>query len=103
MKMAGPYDWVPPAYWYADQLGGAFGFDSEVSAGASIPPLDDLIRMLSPQELEALWKFPQARQFHASAAWSIFATIEPFDTALSRRYGSPKSLEIGRASCRERV
>src|SRR3984893_7681589 len=93
MKMAGPYSWIPPAYWYADQLGGAFGFDSEVSAGASIPLLDDLNRMLSPQELEALWKDPQARQFHASAAWSIFATIEPFDTALARRYGPPKSLE----------
>ena len=37
MKMEGPYTWVPPAYWYADKLGGAFGFDSEVSAGASIP------------------------------------------------------------------
>ncbi len=74
MKMAGPYSWVPPAYWYADKLGGAFGFDSEVSAGASIPLLDDLTRMLSPQELEALWKYPQARQFHASAAWSVFAT-----------------------------
>jgi exo-1,4-beta-D-glucosaminidase len=36
---------------------------------------------------------PQARQFHASAAWSIFATIEPFDTALAKRYGPPKSLE----------
>ena len=93
MKMAGPYSWVPPAYWYADKLGGAFGFDSEVSAGASIPLLDDLSRMLSPQELEALWKYPQARQFHASAAWSIFATIEPFDTALAKRYGTPKSLE----------
>jgi exo-1,4-beta-D-glucosaminidase len=93
MKMAGPYSWVPPAYWYADKLGGAFGFDSEVSAGASIPLPDDLTRMLSPQELEALWKDPQARQFHASAAWSIFATIEPFDTALARRYGPPKSLE----------
>jgi len=93
MKMDGPYSWVPPAYWYADKLGGAFGFDSEVSAGASIPLLDDLTRMLSPQELEALWKYPQARQFHASAAWSIFATLEPFDTALSRRYGPPKSLE----------
>jgi exo-1,4-beta-D-glucosaminidase len=93
MKMAGPYSWIPPAYWYADKLGGAFGFDSEVSAGASIPLLDDLTRMLSPQELEALWKYPQARQYHASAAWSIFATIEPFDTALSRRYGPPKSLE----------
>ncbi|HWS68357.1 MAG TPA: glycoside hydrolase family 2 TIM barrel-domain containing protein [Steroidobacteraceae bacterium] len=92
MKMAGPYSWVPPVYWYADKLGGAFGFDSEVSAGASIPLLDDLTRMLSPQELEALWKYPQARQYHASAAWSIFATIEPFDTALSRRYGPPKSL-----------
>jgi exo-1,4-beta-D-glucosaminidase len=92
MKMAGPYAWIPPAYWYADKLGGAFGFDSEVSAGASIPLLDDLNRMLSPQELEALWKYPQTRQFHASAAWSVFATIESFDTALSKRYGPPKSL-----------
>jgi exo-1,4-beta-D-glucosaminidase len=93
MKMTGPYSWIPPAYWYGDKLGGAFGFDSEVSAGASIPLLDDLNRMLSPQELEALWKYPQARQYHASAAWSVFATIEPFDTALARRYGPPKSLE----------
>ncbi len=92
MKMAGPYSWVPPAYWYADQLGGAFGFDSEVSAGASIPPLEDLTRMLSPQELEALWQDPRARQYHASAAWSIFATLEPFDIALSGRYGRPKNL-----------
>jgi exo-1,4-beta-D-glucosaminidase len=92
MKMAGPYSWVPPAYWYADKLGGAFGFDSEVSAGASIPPLEDLTRMLSPQELEALWQDPRARQYHASAAWSIFATLEPFDIALSGRYGRPKNL-----------
>ncbi|MFO1468369.1 MAG: hypothetical protein U1F35_18325 [Steroidobacteraceae bacterium] len=93
MKMAGPYSWVPPSYWYADQLGGAFGFDSEVSAGASIPRLEDLTRMLSPPELEALWKDPQARQYHASAAWSVFATIEPFSTALAKRYGAPRSLE----------
>jgi len=92
MKMAGPYSWIPPAYWYAEKLGGAFGFDSEVSAGASIPLLDDLNRMLSPQELEALWKYPKARQYHASAAWSIFATLEPFDTALFKRYGPAKSL-----------
>jgi exo-1,4-beta-D-glucosaminidase len=93
MKMDGPYSWVPPSYWYADKLGGAFGFDSEVSAGASIPLLDDLARMLSPQELEALWKHPELRQYHASAAWSTFATITPFDTALAKRYGTPRSLE----------
>jgi exo-1,4-beta-D-glucosaminidase len=92
MKMAGPYAWVPPAYWYADKLGGAFGFDSEVSAGASIPLLDDLTRMLSAQELEALWKYPEARQYHASAAWSTFATLAPFDTALTARYGAPRDL-----------
>jgi exo-1,4-beta-D-glucosaminidase len=93
MKMEGPYAWVPPTYWYADKLGGAFGFDSEVSAGASIPLLDSLTRMLSPQELEALWKYPHVRQYHAAPAWSPFARIESFDNALMRRYGQPKSLE----------
>ena len=93
MKMAGPYTWVAPAYWYGDKLGGAFGFDSEVSAGPVIPPLDDLPRMLSPQELEALWKYPEVRQYHASAAWSVFSKITPLDTALAKRYGEPRSLE----------
>ncbi len=92
MKMPGPYTWVPPAYWYADKEGGAFGFNSEASAGPSIPPLEDLTRMLSPQELEALWKYPQVRQYHAGAAWSTFASLAPFDTALAARYGAPRDL-----------
>lgn len=92
MKMSGPYAWVPPSYWYADKLGGAFGFNSETSAGADIPRLEDLVRMLSPQEQEALWKYPELRQYHASAAWSPFASIAPFDTALAKRYGAPKDL-----------
>jgi len=92
LKMTGPYAWVPPSYWYADQLGGAFGFNSETSAGADIPRLEDLARMLSPQEQEALWKHPELRQFHAAADWSTFASIAPFATALARRYGAPKSL-----------
>jgi exo-1,4-beta-D-glucosaminidase len=92
MKMTGPYAWVPPAYWYAGKLGGAFGFNSETSAGADIPRLEDLTRMLSPQEQEALWKYPQVRQYHATAAWSTFASLAPFDTALARRYGAPRSL-----------
>ena len=48
--------------------------------------------VLAPPELEALWKDPKARQFHASAAWSVFATLEPFDIALAKRYG-PVALE----------
>jgi len=92
MKMAGPYDWIPPSYWYADKLGGAFGFDSEVSAGADIPRLEDVQRMLSPRDQEALWKYPDARQYHASADWSEFAVLTPFDHALAQRYGAPTSL-----------
>jgi len=92
LKMDGPYDWIPPSYWYADKLGGAFGFDSEVSAGADIPRIEDVQRMLSPQEQEALWKYPEARQYHASADWSTFAVLTPFDNALAYRYGAPTSL-----------
>ena len=92
MKMTGPYAWVPPSYWYADKEGGAFGFNSETSAGADIPRLEDITRMLSPLEQEALWKYPQVRQYHASADWSVFASIAPFTNALAKRYGAPKSL-----------
>ena len=92
MKMTGPYAWVPPAYWYAGKLGGAFGFNSETGAGAVIPRLEDLTRMLSPQTQEALWKYPQLRQYHAASAWSPFASLVPFDTALAKRYGAPRSL-----------
>ena len=75
MKMDGPYDWVPPAYWYSDKLGGAFGFDSEMSAGVTIPLLEDVTRMLSPLEQDALWKYPKVRQYHAADSWSPFATL----------------------------
>ncbi|TAN07496.1 MAG: glycoside hydrolase family 2 [Rhodanobacteraceae bacterium] len=92
MKMAGPYAWVPPAYWYGDKLGGAFGFASETSAGADIPRLEDIERMLSPQASEALWKYPEVRQYHAAAAWSPFAHLDRFATALAKRYGAPTSL-----------
>ena len=92
MKMDGPYDWVPPAYWYADKLGGAYGFDAEMSAGATIPRLEDVSRMLSPLEQEALWKYPKVRQYHAADSWSPFATLETFDNALAKRYGAPKDL-----------
>src|SRR5262249_22343898 len=43
--------------------------------------------------LEALWKYPQVRQFHVAPAWSTFAKLAVFDTALAQRYGPPKSLE----------
>ncbi|MGW4564247.1 glycoside hydrolase family 2 protein [Streptomyces sp. NPDC004561] len=91
MKMTGPYEWVPPGYWYAKREGGATGFNSETSAGPSIPTLDTLRRMLTPAELDTLWKDPGARQYHRSPS-TVFGTLKIYDEALAGRYGAPTSL-----------
>ncbi|MEU4358974.1 glycoside hydrolase family 2 protein [Streptomyces virginiae] len=92
MKMTGPYDWVPPGYWYDKREGGASGFNSETSAGPDVPTLDTLRRMMTPAELETLWKDPAAVQYHRSPS-ATFDTLELYDTALTARYGAPASLE----------
>ncbi|MEU2426671.1 sugar-binding domain-containing protein [Streptomyces sp. NPDC007851] len=91
MKMTGPYDWVPPSYWYAKREGGATGFNSETSAGPDIPTLDTLRRMMTPAELDTLWKNPGAKQYHRSPS-ATFGTLKVYDAALTGRYGTPKSL-----------
>jgi exo-1,4-beta-D-glucosaminidase len=93
MKMTGPYAWVPPVYWYSTdpELGGAVGFNSETSAGNNVPRLSSLDRMLSAEELEALWNDPPAQQFHAGPP-SEFDNLEIFHSALAGRYGAPRSL-----------
>ncbi|MEW2116208.1 sugar-binding domain-containing protein [Streptomyces sp. NPDC005474] len=91
MKMTGPYDWVPPNYWYAKREGGATGFNSETSAGPDIPTLDTLRRMMSPAELDTLWKNPSAKQYHRSPS-STFGTLKLYDDALTGRYGPPTGL-----------
>ncbi|WP_328680900.1 exo-beta-D-glucosaminidase [Streptomyces sp. NBC_00322] len=91
MKMTGPYDWVPPNYWYAKREGGATGFNSETSAGPDIPTLDTLRRMMPPAELETLWRNPSAKQYHRSPS-STFSTLKLYNNALAGRYGPPTSL-----------
>ncbi|MFJ9820400.1 glycosyl hydrolase 2 galactose-binding domain-containing protein [Streptomyces sp. NPDC101151] len=91
MKMTGPYDWVPPNYWYAKREGGATGFNSETSAGPDIPTLDTLHRMMTPAELDTLWKNPDAKQYHRSPS-PVFGTLKIYGAALTGRYGAPTGL-----------
>ncbi|MPY33835.1 exo-beta-D-glucosaminidase [Streptomyces adustus] len=91
MKMTGPYDWVPPHYWYAKREGGATGFNSETGAGPDIPTLDTLRRMMTPAELDTLWKDPEAKQYHRSPS-ATFGTLKLYDHALAGRYGAPTGL-----------
>jgi exo-1,4-beta-D-glucosaminidase len=109
----GPYDWVPPSYWYdttnyapsdptRTNVGGAWAFDSEASAGATIPTLDSIRRFMSPFEQAKLWQSFDYNQYHlnyepglpniaANGGYS-FGTLHDFDRALRARYGSWSSL-----------
>ncbi|KAF2703028.1 glycoside hydrolase family 2 protein [Pleomassaria siparia CBS 279.74] len=92
MKMDGPYDWVPPNYWYGDQLGAAFGFGSELGSGVGTPELESLNKFLSPTDLEDLWKTPNKGLYHMSTNVSSFHTREIYNDAVWKRYGAPASL-----------
>jgi exo-1,4-beta-D-glucosaminidase len=94
LKMPGPYDWVPPTYWYEDtKNGGAFGFNSETGPGPAIPELEVMKTFLSPRELDELWSKPDAKQFHAGTPGHAFETLRIFQRALRGRFGGVKNLE----------
>src|SRR5947209_11966582 len=102
----GPYDWVPPVYWYdtshtnTDSTltndGGSWGFDSEESAGNTVPTMDSINRWLSTSDQSNLWQTPKYNQYHLNYVPQTngynFGTFYNFDTGLQNRYGSWSSL-----------
>ena len=108
----GPYDWVPPSYWFdtthyaksdstRTNAGGAWAFDSEAGNGATIPTLDSIARFLSPFEQTQLWKSPDYNQYHLNYEPDLpgpsnggysFGTLHDLDRAMRARYGPWSSL-----------
>ena len=98
----GPYDWVPPNYWYdtthfvggdETNAGGSWGYDSEESAGNTVPTLDSINRFMSASDQANLWQKPGFNQYHTNYEGTQhtgynFGTLFNFDTALTNRYGS---------------
>ena len=99
MKMAGPYDWVPPSYWYDTEngndthLGAAFGFGSELGAGVGTPEHGSLVKFLSTTDLDDLRQNPDKGLYHMSTNVSSFYTRSIYNEALVKRYGAPTSLD----------
>jgi exo-1,4-beta-D-glucosaminidase len=103
----GPYDWVPPSYWYDSShfeaedptrtnVGGAWAFDSEASAGATVPTIDSIRRFMSSGEQAELWQSPDFNQYHLNYEAELpgpenegyaFGTLHDLDQAISHRYG----------------
>jgi exo-1,4-beta-D-glucosaminidase len=103
----GPYDWVPPNYWYdtthlgtdstVTNAGAAWGYDSEESAGDTVPTMDSLNRFMSATDLSNLWQSAKFNQYHLNyeprcRTGYSFGTLCHFDNALSSRYGTWTSL-----------
>ena len=89
VRMTGPYDWVPPSYWYVDtKRGGAYSFNTETGPGPAIPPVESLRRFLPPDHL---WPIDDYWNYHAGG--STFSTIKLFTGSLSARLGAPSKLE----------
>jgi len=89
VKMTGPYDYVPPNYWFIDKkLGGAHGFNTETGPGPAIPPLESLKRFLPADHL---WPMDEQWSYHAGG--SRFSNINLFTNAMTGRYGPAESLD----------
>ena len=85
VKMTGPYDWVPPSYWLQDSThGGAWGYNTETSPGAAVPPLESMQQMLPARDL---WPLDSVWAYHG--AGGQFNQASRFNLALSARYGEP--------------
>lgn len=105
----GTYNYVPPAYWWANgpetagtgdptytNTGSAWGFDTETSAGNTVPTRDSMNRFLTPEDQKKIWdpetaKGPTAGQdlFHVYR-WNDYtrtARMGTYNTALWNRYG----------------
>lgn len=98
MKMEGPYDWVPPNYYYdvepaEERYGAAVGFGSELGAGVGTPEIGSLKRFLSEDDLNDLWQSPNKGLYHMSTNVSQFYTRRIYNQGLYQRYGEPTSLE----------
>jgi exo-1,4-beta-D-glucosaminidase len=95
VKMTGPYEYVAPSYWEADEhrpsklwqckegeCGGAYGFNTETSMGPAVPPIESVERMVPKDHL---WPVDEYWNFHAGGG--AFKTIRVFSDALNARYG----------------
>jgi exo-1,4-beta-D-glucosaminidase len=89
MKMSGPYQYVPPMYWYTDtKAGGAFSFNTETSPGPAVPPIESLRRMVP---LNRLWPIDEYWNYHCGQG--AFKTLNIFTEALNQRLGAATNAE----------
>ncbi|RYV02878.1 hypothetical protein SOPP22_07395 [Shewanella sp. OPT22] len=99
LKMRGPYAYEPPIYWFENtNLGGAFGFASEVNPGAELPEMSSIYEML-PFSHSSWNKQSKTNWDYHAGRGHFFSLDNYYNPAIKNRYGEPKSLyEYGQES-----
>jgi exo-1,4-beta-D-glucosaminidase len=89
VKMNGPYDYVPPVYWYIDTLhGGAFGFNTETGPGPQIPVLENIKKFIPADHL---WPIDSVWNYHCGGG--EFSNLKNYSEVMKNRLGEPNSLD----------
>jgi exo-1,4-beta-D-glucosaminidase len=83
----GPYDWVPPVFWYSDKNYGAVSFSGESGPGPQPPPLESLKKMIPP---EHRWPVDEVWNFHCGGG--SFRNLNNFIQALDARFGPSQNI-----------
>ena len=90
MKMAGPYDYVGPSYWYSKEApGGAFGFNTETGIGAQMPQKESLVRMIGKD----VWPINSTWDYHCTASSSSMGKLDRLQMVVASRYGAPSGFD----------
>lgn len=89
-KMAGPYEYVGPDYWYLDtENGGAFGFNTETGIGANIPQLESLKKMIPEDKL---WPVNEYWDRHCTTSGSAMNSMDELTKTINAVYGEAECL-----------
>ncbi len=85
MKMAGPYDYVGPNYWFTDtENGGAYGFNTETGPGAQIPVRESLEKFIPKEQL---WPLGESMDYHCTTAGNM-NRLDVMTRVINGKYGA---------------
>ena len=89
IRMAGPYSWRPPTYWFSGRYAAARGATAEQGDNEHIPPFASLKMFIPPDKL---WPINDTWYFHAGSD-AKNSTLTSIKRAVDRRYGVSNSAE----------
>jgi len=90
MKMAGPYEYVGPNYWFIDsKYGGNYGFNTETGPGAQVPVYESLLKMM-PEE--KLWPLNEYWDYHCTTSTTALNNMKPNTEAVEAMFGKTTDL-----------